>query len=151
MYNIHSSSFLLSAFDVSLFSELIDGYLLTRPHDAIVFLGDIVVLDCVTNTSRLLDWRSTRGGGIDNEWISRDNIIRPNISDSFRILSKEVGQFALVVNPVVMSLAGRYDCRDRDEEKPSSAEVTILSKQYSECLYNNLLLLLFLLLMMIMM
>ena len=133
MYNIHSSSFLLSAFDVALFSELIDGYLLTRPRDTMALLEDIVVLDCITNTSRL-DWRSTRGGGIDNEWISRDNIIRPNISDSFRILSKKVGQFALVVNPVVMSLAGRYDCRDRDEEKPSSAEVTILSKQYSECL-----------------
>src|SRR6218665_562254 len=131
MYNIHSSSFLLSAFDVALFSEVIDGYLLTRPHDTIALLGDIVVLDCVTNTSRLLDWRSTRGG-IDTEWISRDNIIRPNISDSFRILSKEVGQFALVFNPVIMSLAGRYECRDRDEEKPSSAEVTVLSKEYSK-------------------
>src|SRR6218665_2270492 len=124
---IKTAPFLLSAFVEAVFSEVIDGYLLTRPRDTVALLGDRVELDCITNTSHLLTWYVRRHSSQVDEWISLGNQTDLNISKSFRILSKETGQFVLVVDPVIMSLAGRYECNDGDEE-PSSAEVTLLRK-----------------------
>ena len=117
-----------------LLSESVDGYILTAPRDTVALLGDRVELDCITNSSRSLDWHLIRLGSGTSEWISRGNQTRQNISDAFRILSKEVGQFALVIDPVLMSLAGRYECDDKDEVNPFSAEVTVLSKEIFETL-----------------
>lgn len=113
-----------------MFSEVIDGYLLIRPRNTVVLLGDIVELDCVTNTSLSLDWRLKRYGGNENknDWISRGNKTGQNISEAFRILTTKLGQFALVIDHVLMSHAGRYSCDDRDGANPSFAEVTLLSK-----------------------
>lgn len=112
-------------------SEAIDGYLLTVPRDTIALIGERVELDCTTNSSRTVDWHVIRYGDSKDMWISRGNQKRPNISDAFRILRKEVGQFALVIDPALMSLAGRYQCSDKDEEESFAAEVIVLSEKIS--------------------
>src|SRR6218665_1754518 len=109
-----------------------DTYLQGRPRDTVALLGDRVLLDCITNVSRSLVWHLRRHGSQSHVWISSGNEIAPSISDSFKILSNEVGQFVLVIDPVLMSLAGRYDCDDREEVVPSFAHVVLLSKDIFE-------------------
>jgi len=109
-----------------------DTYLQGRPRDTVALLGDRVLLDCITNVSRSLVWHLRRHGSQSDVWISSGNEIASNISDSFKILSNEVGQFVLVIDPVLMSLAGRYECDDRDQVVPSFAHVALLSKDIFE-------------------
>lgn len=111
-----------------MFSEVTDGYILTAPRETITLIGNRVELDCATNSSGTADWHFKRYGSSKPEWISRGNQTRQNISDAFRIMNKEVGHFVLVIDPVLISLVGRYECIDNDEEKTFAAEVTALSK-----------------------
>lgn len=119
---------LLTALAEAVVSEVIDGYILTASRDTIALIGDRVELNCTTNSSSTV-WNFIRYGSSKEEWISRGNRTRPNISDAYSILSNEVGQFALIIDPMLKLLAGRYVCRDTDEVNPFSAEVTVLSKK----------------------
>ena len=118
----------MSTFVEAVFSEVIDGFLITKPRDTVALLGDRVELDCVTNASHSLAWHWTAYGSGKYEWISRGTQKRPDVSEAFWILNTTVGQFALVIDTVLMSHAGRYECEDRDEMNPYHVEVTLLSK-----------------------
>lgn len=98
------------------------------PRDDIVLLGDRVELDCATNSSHPADWCFNRYGNNDKEFLVVNGQALANISDAYRIVNKDFGQIALVIDPVSTTLAGRYTCHDRYAAYERAVEVTVLGK-----------------------
>lgn len=111
-----------------MYSEIVDAYLQTESSDNIVLLGDKVELDCITNTSRPPDWYLTRHGSNIREFINGNGQAYSNISNAYRIVSKDFGHVTLLIDSVLPTLAGRYECQDREDKYKLSAEVTIVGK-----------------------
>lgn len=105
-------------------SEAIDEYLATESRSKIVLTGDRVELDCNASTSRPPDWYLKRHGSNADELINANS----NISHAYRILSKGLGHASLIIDSVLPTLAGRYECLDIDLKCKLFVEVTVVGK-----------------------
>lgn len=103
-------------------SESVDGYKIAESNSSSVLLDGRVELHCITNTSRPLEWYFAPNDSDISEFINGSSD-----SDAYRIVSEGLGHSTLIIDHVLLTHAGRYECQDIDKaDYKLSVDVTVV-------------------------
>src|SRR6218665_2207376 len=116
----------------------VDEYAQTESRYRIALLGERVELDCFGNTSRPLEWYFTLYGSNESEFINGSSQTDDaNVTDAYRIVNDDLGHSTLIIGNVLLTHAGRYECRDVDNDYKLFVEVTVLGKDILHMCYKT--------------